>query len=326
MKLIDSFGRQINYLRLSVTDRCNLRCQYCMTASGITNCSHCDILSYEEMQLIAETAVEMGIEKIRITGGEPLVREGIISFLARLSGIDGLKHLAISSNGILLPKMAQDLYLAGVQRLNISLDSLQEEKYRQITRGGELKQVFDGLKAAEKAGFPPPKINVVAMRGFNDDEIIDFTEMTKNYGYSVRFIEYMPTLDQAGWQQQVISGQEILDLISRKYELEEVEKGPYAGPSQDFRIPGAYGTIGIITAVSGHFCATCNRIRITSTGKAKSCLFSNHETDLVPWLQSRDKVGIRQKLEELVEMKPECHALSMDGYEHENFLMSQVGG
>lgn len=326
MKLIDSFGRQINYLRLSVTDRCNLRCQYCMTANGVANCSHNDILSYENLQLIAETAVDMGIEKIRVTGGEPLVRQGIIPFLARLSGIDGLKHLAISSNGILLPQMAQDLYLAGVQRLNISLDSLQEEKYRQVTRGGELRKVFAGLKEAERVGFPAPKINVVAMRGFNDDEILDFTELTKNYGFSVRFIEYMPTLDQPDWQKQSISGQEILDLISSKYELEEVEKGPYAGPSKDFRIPGAFGSIGIITAVSGHFCATCNRIRITSNGKAKSCLFSNHETDLVPWLQLQDKVGIRKQLEELVEKKPECHALSIDGYEHDNFLMSQVGG
>ncbi len=326
MKLIDSFGRQINYLRLSVTDRCNLRCKYCMSTDGVAACHHNDILPYESLQLIAETAVSMGIEKIRVTGGEPLVRNGIIPFLARLSGIDGLCHLALSTNGILLLEMAQDLFLAGVQRLNISIDSLQEDKYRQITCGGELKKVFAGLKAAEKAGFPPPKINVVAMRGFNDDEIIDFTEMTRDHGYSVRFIEYMPTLNQAGWQKQAISGQEILDVISRKYDLEEVEKGPYAGPSKDYRIPGAYGSIGIITAVSGHFCATCNRIRITSTGKAKSCLFSNHEIDLAPWLQLRDKVGIRQKLEELVQQKPECHALSIDGYEHENFLMSQVGG
>jgi cyclic pyranopterin phosphate synthase len=326
MQLIDSFGREINYLRLSVTDRCNLRCKYCMSTDGVAARRHNDILPYESLQLIAETAVSMGIEKIRITGGEPLVRNGIVSFLARLSGIAGLRHLAISTNGILLSEMAQDLFLAGVQRLNISMDSLQEDKYRQITRGGELEKVFSGLKAAAKAGFPPPKINVVAMRGFNDDEIIDFSELTKNYGYSVRFIEYMPTLNQVGWQKQVISGQEILDRISNKYELEEVEKGLYAGPSKDYRIPGAYGSIGIITAVSGHFCATCNRIRITSTGKAKSCLFSNHETDLVPWLQLRDKVGIKRKLEELVENKPQCHALSVDGYEHENFLMSHVGG
>lgn len=326
MKLIDSFGRQINYLRLSVTDRCNLRCKYCMSADGVTACRHNEILPYESLNLIAEIAVSMGIEKIRITGGEPLVRAGIVPFLARLSAIDGLQHLAISTNGILLAEMAQDLFLAGVQRLNVSIDSLQEDKYRQITRGGDLKKVFAGLNAATRAGFPPPKINVVAMRGFNDDEIIAFTEMTRDYGYSVRFIEYMPTLVQAGWQKQVISGQEILDLISRKYDLEEVEKGPYAGPSKDYRIPGAYGSIGIITAVSGHFCATCNRIRITSTGRAKSCLFSNHEINLVPWLRLQDRIGVRQKLEELVEKKPECHALTIDGYEHDNFLMSQVGG
>ncbi|EAT16888.1 GTP 3',8-cyclase MoaA [Desulfuromonas acetoxidans] len=326
MKLIDSFGRQINYLRLSVTDRCNLRCKYCMSEDGVAACQHNDILPYESLHLIAQAAVSMGIEKIRVTGGEPLVRNGIVPFLARLSAIDGLRHLAISTNGILLPEMAQDLFQAGVQRLNISMDSLQEDKYRQITHGGDLKKVFAGLKAAEKAGFPPPKINVVAMRGFNDDEIFDFTEMTRDYGYSVRFIEYMPTLDLVDWQKQVISGQEILDRISSKYQLEEVEKGPFAGPSKDYRIAGAQGSIGIITAVSGHFCATCNRIRITSTGKAKSCLFSNHEIDLAPLLRNHNQVGVRRKLEELVENKPQCHALSIDGYEHENFLMSQVGG
>ena len=325
MKLIDSFGRQINYLRLSITDRCNLRCRYCV-ADGFTACQHSDILSYEDLQLIAETAVEMGIEKIRITGGEPLVRSGVVAFLARLSGISGLRHLAVSSNGILLPKMAQDLFLAGVQRLNISLDSLQADKYRKITRGGDLQAVLDGFKAAEKVGFPAPKINIVAMRGINDDEILDFVELTRMRGYSVRFIEYMPTLPGQDWQRHLISGQEILNRISSKYLLEEVEHGPYAGPSKDFRIPGAVGTIGIITAVSGHFCATCNRIRITSTGKAKGCLFSNQEIDLVPWLRQRDQAGIRQRLEELVQTKPECHALSIEGYEHDNFLMSQVGG
>ncbi len=326
MKLIDSFGRQINYLRLSVTDRCNLRCFYCMPESGVGSCSHDDILSYEKLHLIAEAAVGLGIEKIRITGGEPLVREGIIQFLARLSGIPGLNHLAISTNGLLLPKMARDLYFSGVQRLNISLDSLQDDRFATITRGGKLKMVLEGLDAAEKAGFPAPKINIVAMRGINDDEIFDFVELTRQRGNSIRFIEYMPTLKQPGWQRQWISGQEILDRISTRYPLEEADKGAYAGPSRDFRIPGAKGTIGIITAVSGHFCAQCNRIRITSTGKAKGCLFSDQEIDLNPWLESGDRAMISHLLEESVLKKPKQHGMSLEGYEHHNFAMSQIGG
>jgi len=326
MQLIDSFGRQINYLRLSITDRCNLRCFYCMPEGGVHSCMHDDVLSYEQLKIISETAVSLGIEKIRITGGEPLVRKGLIPFLAQLSGIPGLHHLAISTNGLLLPKMARDLYFSGVQRLNVSLDSLVPEKFEQITRGGKLKNVLEGLETAVKVGFPAPKINIVAMRGINDDEILDFVEMTRSHGNSIRFIEYMPTLKQSGWQQHWISGQEILNIIATRYPLEEVDKGPYAGPSKDFRIPGAKGTIGIITAVSGHFCAQCNRIRVTSQGKAKGCLFSNQEVDLYPWLERGDRASVAYLLQELVFKKPERHGISPEGYEHSNFIMSQVGG
>ena len=326
MQLTDPQGRNINYLRLSVTDRCNMRCFYCMPPEGIVKKSHEALLSYEELQLIAETAVELGIEKIRITGGEPLVRAGIIAFLGRMSALPGLRHLALTTNGLRLVGMAADLYSSGVQRLNVSLDSLQPQTFSQITRGGNLAEVLAGLGAAEQAGFPPPKINCVIMRGVNDTEILDFAERTLSHGNSIRFIEYMPAMKEADWQRYCISGEEILQRIAGRYTMEQVDKGPYAGPSRDFRITGAKGSIGIITAVSGHFCSECNRIRVTSTGQAKGCLFSDARTDLIPWLRPPDREGLAEVFRFLVSTKPERHDISQDGYTHKNFNMSQVGG
>jgi cyclic pyranopterin phosphate synthase len=284
------------------------------------------VLSYEELQLIAEAAVGLGIEKIRITGGEPLVRNGIVRFLAKLSAIPGLRHLALTTNGSRLAKMAGDLYSAGVQRLNVSLDSLDAKTFRDITRGGDLHTVLSGLDAAETAGFPPPKINCVIMRGVNDGEILDFADRTLTHGNSIRFIEYMPAIKEEGWQRFCISGEDILERIAGRYTLEQVDKGLYAGPSRDFRIPGAQGSIGIITAVSGHFCSECNRIRVTSTGQAKGCLFSDEKTDLVPFLRPPDPEGLAQVLKNIVSGKPERHGMSQEGYAHTNFTMSQIGG
>jgi len=326
MQLTDSHGRTINYLRLSVTDRCNMRCFYCMPKEGIVKKEHEALLSYEELLLIAGAAAGIGIEKIRITGGEPLVRNGIVGFLERLSRIPGLRHLALTTNGLMLAEMAADLHRAGVQRLNVSLDSLKAQTFSDITRGGSLERVLAGLDAAEKAGFPPPKINCVIMRGVNDNEILDFADMTLSHGNSIRFIEYMPAIKEDGWQRYCISGEEILERIAGKYALEQVDKGPFAGPSRDFRIPGAHGSIGIITAVSGHFCSECNRIRVTSTGQAKGCLFSDERTDLVPFLRPPDPEALAQVLKGIVSGKPERHDISQDGYTHTNFTMSQVGG
>jgi cyclic pyranopterin phosphate synthase len=326
MELTDSHGRTINYLRLSVTDRCNMRCFYCMPKEGIVNKGHAAVLSYEELLLIAEAAVGLGIEKIRITGGEPLVRSGIVGFLERLARIPGLKHLALTTNGLLLAEMAADLYRAGVQRLNVSLDSLNARTFSDITRGGDLQKVLAGLDAAEKTGFPPPKINCVIMRGVNDSEILDFADRTLSRGNSIRFIEYMPAIKEDGWQRYCISGEEIMERIASRYTLEQVDKGAFAGPSRDFRIPGAKGSIGIITAVSGHFCSDCNRIRVTSVGQAKGCLFSDEKTDLVPYLRPLDREKLAEVLRGIVAGKPERHGISQDGYVHKNFTMSQVGG
>ncbi len=324
--LRDTYNRTINYLRLSVTDRCNLRCFYCMPSEGVTDVGHHGVLSLEELLLIAQCAVGLGIEKVRITGGEPTVRSGLIPFLAELSAIPGLRHLALTTNGLLLKQLAADLYRSGVQRLNVSLDSLNPATFREITRGGDLRQVLDGLDAAVAAGFPPPKINVVIMRGINDAEILDFAELTISRGCSVRFIEYMPVVKDEGWQRLCFAGHEVLQRISERHTLDTVEKGAFSGPSQDYRIPGAPGTIGIITAVSGHFCTACNRIRVTARGQAKGCLFSDARTDLLPFLRPPDRERLSETLRQIVAAKPEGHSIRCGDYDHQNFSMAQIGG
>jgi len=326
MSLIDPYGRRIGYLRLSVTDRCNLRCRYCMPAEGVEKLEHGDILSYEELLRIAKAAVALGVRKVRVTGGEPLVRKGIVPFLSNLADIPGLKQLVLTTNGLLLPAMAQDLRTAGVQRLNISLDSLKPDTFRAITRIGDVRQVLDGIAAAERAGFPPPKINMVVMRGVNDDEVIDFARLTLEHPYTVRFIEYMPATREENWQSLTLPGEEVLDRIAARFPLDPIEKGALAGPSRDFRIRGAAGAIGVITAISGHFCNDCNRIRVTSTGMAKSCLFAHAGLDLKPFMASGDQAVLEAALRRLVGCKPLGHAMSMERAEHQAFAMAQVGG
>lgn len=326
MSLIDSYGRKINYLRLSVTDRCNLRCRYCMPAEGIPKLKREDILSYEELLLLAETAVQLGIEKIRVTGGEPLVRKGIIYFLGNLSKISNLRQLVLTTNGVLLAEMAESLMLAGVRRLNISLDSLRHSTFAEITRGGDLEKVLAGIRAAEVTGFPI-KINMVAMRGINDDEFADFAGLTLIKPYAVRFIEYMPTMKEAGWQSLFISGDEIIERITRYYPVKPIyREDPLRGPSQDFQIDAAAGTIGIITPISRPFCGACNRIRVTSSGMAKGCLFDSKEYDLKPLLRTGNEVALREALREIVKNKPEKHLPFNKDSACGPLEMSKVGG
>lgn len=325
MKLIDTYQRKINYLRLSVTDRCNFRCRYCMPAAGVPKLEAQDILSYEELYRLVTAAVPLGIEKVRVTGGEPLVRKGIIGFLSRLAKIPGIRDLALTTNGLLLEEMARDLCAAGVRRLNISLDSLQHETFREITRGGELSRVMAGIEAAESAGIRI-KLNAVVMRGVNDNEIEDFAALTLDKPWSVRFIEYMPAIKDANWRNQVVPGQKILERIADKFSLQKLQKGELAGPSQDYRIEDAQGSVGVITPVFGHFCGDCNRIRVTSTGRAKSCLFSDKGTDLPPILRDGDDEMLQKALRCLVQEKPGRHGLSASQEDHEAFTMASVGG
>ena len=325
MRLVDSFGRKINYLRLSVTDRCNLRCSYCMPPDGIVKHSHAETLSYEDLLTVARAAVAIGIEKIRVTGGEPLVRKGIIQFLSSLSAIPGLRQLVLTTNGLLLDELSVPLRRAGVQRLNISLDSLRPEVFARITRCGDLSRVLSGIAAAEQAGFPI-KLNAVVMRGVNDDELLDFAAMTLERPITVRFIEYMPAIKEPGWQGLVMPGDEIIGRVAARYPLSKLEQGELAGPAREFRIDGACGTIGIITPLSSHFCGECNRIRVTSTGKARSCLFCDSEVDLKPYLGRDDTELLTKALRAIVDAKPGRHRLSMAESDHRSFTMSAIGG
>ncbi|TWJ33073.1 GTP 3',8-cyclase MoaA [Geobacter argillaceus] len=325
MRLIDSFGRKINYLRLSVTDRCNLRCSYCMPHEGIHKRPHAEVLNYEELFTIARASVEIGIEKIRITGGEPLVRRDIIPFLSRLAAIPGLKQLVLTTNGVLLDEMAVPLRDAGVQRLNISLDSFRPEIFSRITRRGDLARVLTGIKAAEAAGFPI-KLNAVVMRGINDDELLDFAALTLERPVKVRFIEYMPTIKEPGWQKLVVPGEEIISRVSARYPLSQLAQGELSGPAREFSIDGAKGTVGIITPLSSHFCGECNRIRVTSAGMARSCLFSDSETDLKPYLADSDPTRLTEALRSIVGAKPGSHRLSLDESDHSAFTMAAIGG
>lgn len=327
MNLIDTFGRQINYLRLSVTDRCNLRCRYCMPAAGLPRMAHEDMLSYEELVRVATAAVSLGIRKIRVTGGEPMVRRGVVPFLRRLGEIPGLKELVLTTNGLLLEEMALPLRQAGVQRLNISLDSLQPETFSRITRGGDLQRVLAGIDAAETAGFPPPKINMVVMRGINDGELLDFASLTLRRRWTVRFIEYMPAIREVGWEKLSVSGEEILARIRRRHRLLPVANAEMSGPARNFRISGAAGAIGIITPVSGHFCAECNRLRVTAAGVVRGCLFAGEGLDLKPFLALPDDTLLQRTLRRMVSNKPGRHRLaSADDAERAPFAMSGIGG
>jgi cyclic pyranopterin phosphate synthase len=323
--MIDTYGRKINYLRLSVTDRCNLRCRYCMPEDGIPLLPQGGILTYEELFLVARTAVSLGIEKIRVTGGEPLIRKGILDFLSRLAGIPGLRQLVLTTNGLLLNEMAGLLKAAGIQRLNISIDSLVPENFRRITRGGDVSRVLSGIAAAEAAGFPI-KLNMVVMRGVNDHEVVDFAALTLDKPYAVRFIEFMPSGADADWQSRVVPGREILDRISKRFGFAEIGRGELAGPAKDYRIRGAAGTIGVITPVTGHFCDGCNRIRVTASGMARGCLFSETETDLKPILRGNDPSELEKILLRIVGTKPGKHRLCEEPAGPSPLGMSRVGG
>ena len=326
MAFRDTFGRKVNYMRLSVTDRCNLRCSYCMPADGLPKLDHRDILSYEHLLKIAQSAVFLGIEKIRITGGEPLVRKGIVGFLRRVSKLPGLRELALTTNGILLEAMAQDLRDAGVSRLNISLDSLVPATFAHLTRCGDVHRVLKGIETAERVGLPI-KINMVVMRGVNDAEIEDFAALTLEKPWSVRFIEYMPAVPNEKTPSLAVSGAEILERIARRHPFDPVSRDHLAGPARNFRIRGAAGSFGVITAMSNHFCGDCNRIRVTSTGTARSCLFSNHQIDLKPVLRNGQPGDLGRALRACIEGKGEKHSVSWQApAELTDFAMVAVGG
>jgi len=285
--LVDLHGRAIRYLRLSVTDRCNLRCRYCMPPVGTEWVPHEDVLSYEEMERILGVCSRLGVSKVRITGGEPLLRKGIEGFIARISAMGAVKDLSLTTNGVLLAGKARELRRSGLHRVNVSLDTLDRKKFAHITRVDAFDDVIRGICAAYEHGLRPVKVNVVAIKGFNDDEVAEFAGLTVRLPVEVRFIELMPLGCVSRFPELVhVEAGEILARIEEAYGgLEELEKG--LGPATVYKIPGAHGRIGIIGALSGHaFCASCNRIRITARGRLRPCLFSEEELDIMTPLRS----------------------------------------
>lgn len=321
----DGLGRSVNYLRLSITDRCNLRCCYCMPATGVPSCGHDEILRYEELLRIARAAAALGIEKVRVTGGEPLVRKGVVDFLAALKAIPGLTEIALTTNGLLLADLAGPIKAAGVKRLNVSLDSLDPQVFAEITRGGDLRQVLNGVAAAEEAGLRL-KLNMVVMRGLNDREVEDFAALTLEKPWSVRFIEYMPTIRERAWRDRVIAGSEILERLGRRFALSPLATGRLCGPARPYRIAGARGSVGIITPMTDHFCGSCNRIRVTATGFAKSCLLADDAVDLKPYLTVENPAALQDALLRVVAGKGQHHHLGDVDNGPSPFAMAGIGG
>lgn len=306
----DAFQRTIDYLRLSITDRCNLRCTYCVPPGGFTPLDHAEILRYEEILRVARVVVGMGIGKIRLTGGEPLVRKDILYLCEQIAAIPGLTSFSMTTNGVLLSRFARGLAAAGVQRVNVSLDTLDPARFARITRQDHFKEVWAGIQAALEAGFHPVKLNVVVMGGINDDEIEDLARLTFDTPFHVRFIEHMPFPFGDAREADVVPTEEILARLARVAPLEPARSRFSNGPARHFRFEGAKGLIGVISPVSQHFCPSCNRLRLTADGKLRACLFSSEETDLKGILRAgATDTEIVATIRDAIRRKPEKHNL-----------------
>lgn len=324
--LSDSFKRPINYLRISVTDRCNLRCIYCMSSDGVCLIPHDALLTYEEIHLIVKAAAELGISKIRVTGGEPLVRLGLPELIRMLAQIKGIDDISLTTNGILLSRYATELKSAGLRRVNVSLDTLKPEKFEFITRGSKLGDVLEGIEVASSVGLTPVKLNMVVMAGINDDELLDFAAKTIDEGWHVRFIEFMPVVGEDAANLKSISASEMRERIEKLGKLEPCLLEAGNGPAKYFRFPHAKGTVGFITPISEHFCFKCNRLRLTSDGKLRPCLMCEDEIDLRQPLRSgAASAELKKLIEKAVAKKPLRHRIA-EGYVPKDRPFSQVGG
>lgn len=314
--MMDQYGRTIDYLRLSVTDLCNYRCRYCMPAEGVEKGPHGSILTVEELVEIGEAAVKLGVRKIRLTGGEPLVRRGILDICRGLRAIPELKELCLTTNGSLLPELAQPLREAGVDRLNISLDTLKPERFQEITRRGTLDEVMKGIRAAEDAGFQNLKLDTVLMGGVNDDEIGDFLALTMEHPWEVRFIELMPMGPCAAWPKERFLP--VTEVLRRFPQLEKIRPN---GVARRYRLPGAVGTAGLIAPVSYEFCGDCRRIRVTADGRLKGCLHSREE---IP-LRGLHGDALTEAIRRGILQKPRQHHLTEHASDTPR-TMNQIGG
>ena len=332
----DSHGRVIDYLRISLTDRCNFRCIYCMPAEGVCMMDHDEVLRIEEIEAIARVATRIGIRSVRLTGGEPLVRKGVVDLVAALKDMPGIENVSMTTNGVLLPEMAAELKAAGLSRVNISLDTLDPEQFAFITRVGKIESTLKGIDAALEAGFNPVKINAVTVRSLNQD-FLAFAKLSIDRPLHVRFIEYMPVgestgSDGTGWgKADVVPSEELLGIINERAAAEglpelvptgDADKPLGWGPARYFEFPGALGTVGFISPLSRHFCSQCNRLRLTADGKLRPCLFSDREIDVRTALREGGEEAVYNCFLEALNMKPDDHHDKV-GTERN---MSQIGG
>lgn len=326
--LLDPYKRKINYLRISVTDRCNLRCRYCMPQEGIPLISHVEILTYEEIVRIVRVFAAEGISKIRLTGGEPLIRKGIVDFISQISQIKEIEDLSLTTNGILLKELAHDLKQVGLKRVNISLDSLRKERFLQITRKDDLERVWSGIEEAVRVDLSPIKINMVAIKGLNDDEIESFARLTLQLPLTVRYIEYMPSGNGEVWRESdILTIPQIQIRLERIGKLIPVPSDRWDGPAMRFRLEGAIGEIGLIGAVSRHFCSDCNRLRLTPDGKIRTCLFSDEEIDIKDILRrGGTDQDLKERLFSALRAKPERHRINTHQFKKCQRNMSAIGG
>ena len=332
----DSHGRVIDYLRISLTDRCNFRCIYCMPEEGVCMMSHDEILRIEEIETIARVATSVGIRSVRLTGGEPLVRKGVVDLVRSLRDMPGIENISMTTNGVLLPQMAGELKEAGLSRVNISLDTLDAEQFKFITRVGTIESTLAGIDAALGAGFNPVKINAVTVRSLNQD-FLAFARLSVDRPLHVRFIEYMPVgestgSDGSGWgKQDVVPSEELFDVINERAcaaglpelePLDDASKPLGWGPARYFAFPGAKGTVGFISPLSRHFCSECNRLRLTADGKLRPCLFSDREVDVRAALREGGEDAVYECFLQALNLKPDEHHDKV-GTERK---MSQIGG
>ena len=327
---IDPFGRPVTYLRISLTDRCNLRCVYCMPKEGLQWQPRVNQLSVEEIVRVVETAAQGGVKRVRLTGGEPLVHPNVVEIVRRISSIQNIEEVSLTTNAILLERLAQPLSDAGLERVNISLDSLDADKFKRITRGGELDRVWRGIAAAERAHLAPIKLNTVIVRGLNDDEIPALAQLTMEHDWHVRFIEVMPIGNAEDWgegfpapSERYVSVQEMKSQLAT-FDLQPSTTPQGNGPARTFRIPDGLGTIGFISPLGEHFCQNCNRLRLTSDGRLRSCLVLPAEVSL------RDAVRqghlLESYFERAIAQKPEHHDLQVAMPAGSRRGMSQIGG
>ena len=327
-QLIDGMGRTIVNLRISVTDRCNFRCTYCMPADNVEFMDRSNLLSFEEIQRVAQIVSSMGINRLRLTGGEPLMRKNLPTLIKMLDEVDGIDDIAMTTNAYFLKDQAQSLKDAGLKRLNVSLDALDPDKFRDVNRRDCLQSVLDGLETARKVGFKSIKINAGAVLNFSETEIMSLIEMGRSDGFEIRFIEFMPLDSDKVWERdKVLFGHEIVDMIKENYELVPIDNSLEIGPASEYNFADGKGKIGIITAVSNPFCDHCNRIRMTADGKLRTCLFSTEETNLKELIRSgATDQAIIETINQAVLVKEPGHKINLDDFERPTRAMHAIGG